>query len=70
MSALLKQFQESNDFQVVMDEVLKLRPVIPEYQPQATMDETANMIERIKYFSASRSGFDLLYRALAGRPPQ
>ena len=70
MSELLKQLQESADFQVVMDEMIKIRPVIPEYQPQQTMDGTANMLERMKYYSASRAGFDLLYKVLAGRPPK
>ena len=70
MSELLKQLQESTDFQAVMDEMLRIRPVIPDYQPQPTMDGTANMVERIKYYSASRAGFDLLYKVLAGRPPK
>lgn len=67
---LIKQLREDVNFQAIMADMLKMRPVIPEYTPQDTMDKTANLMEEIKYKSAKRSGFDLLYRALVGRPPE
>ena len=63
---LIKQLQESHDFQVIMAEMLKMRPVIPDYVPQETRDKTENLMERIKYQSAMRMGFDLLFSALTG----
>jgi len=69
MKELLRALQESPDFQVVMDEALAYRPVIPEYKPGETIDETANIIERIKFYSAQRQGFDALFQMLSGRKP-
>lgn len=66
---LLKQLQEDVNFQAIMSDVLKHRPVVPDYTPQATRDETENLMERIKYHSANRAGFDMLYRILTGRAP-
>ena len=64
---LLKLLRESNDFHVIMGEMWRSRPVIPVYTPQATQDLTSNLVERIKYQSAMRQGFDVLYTALAGQ---
>lgn len=69
MKELLTQLRESNDFQVIMEGLISQRPIIPDYSPQKTRDETDNLIERIKYSSAHRAGFDFLYRALTGRNP-
>lgn len=66
---LIKQLRESHDFQVIMKDLLKHRPVVPTYKPQKTMDETANMLEQIKYSSAQQDGFDLLFSALTGNRP-
>lgn len=68
-NVLLTQLRESQDFQQIMDEMVKLRPIIPDYMPQQTRDATENLIERVKYSSAHRAGFDLLYQALTGRAP-
>ena len=70
MNELLKQLRESQEFMAVMDEMLKNRPVVPDYSPQSTMDETANVLERVKYYSAQRAGFDILYRNLTGNLPK
>jgi hypothetical protein len=70
MKELLKQLRESPEFQTIMLEVLRLRPIVSEYAPQATVDETTNLIERIKYDMARRAGYDLLYSILMGKPPQ
>lgn len=68
MKDLIKALRESHDFQVIMEqEMWKHRPVIPEYVPQDTRDKTENLVERIKFESAKRLGFDTLYRALLGR---
>ena len=67
MTDLLKALQESYDFQVIMDDIWKMRPVIPDYVPQKTRDDTENLIKRIEYQSAMRQGFDTLYRVLAGK---
>ncbi len=69
MSQLLAALRESQDFQVIMDEMVKTRPVVQDYTPQKTMDETANLIEQIKHSSARRQGWDLLYQALTGKKP-
>lgn len=64
---LLKVLRESPDFQVIMKGISKGRPVIPDYKPQPTMDETANLMERIKHQSALQQGWDLLYITLVGK---
>jgi hypothetical protein len=69
MKELLKQLRESENFQAIMREIVKNRPVIAEYRPQSTRDETENLIEQIKYETAKRSGFDLLYTLLSGSKP-
>lgn len=66
-AALLVSLREDENFQAVMKDAWKLRPVIPEYTPQQTNDQTSNLVERIKFMSAQRQGFDVLYRALAGQ---
>lgn len=66
---LINQLRESRDFQVIMAEMLKVRPVVPTYKPQKTLDETANIMEQIKYSSAQQDGFDLLFSALTGKRP-
>lgn len=65
----LRTLRESESFQQIMKGLVDKRPVIPDYQPQASRDETENLIERIKYYSAHRAGFDLLFRLLTGKAP-
>lgn len=69
MSALLQQLRESPEFQAVMSDALRTRPVVADYRPMNTIDETTNAIEQIKYSMAQRAGFDLLYSVLMGRKP-
>ena len=69
MKELVLQLREDVNFKAIMEEMLKKRPVIPEYQPQDTMDKTQNVIEQIKFSTAQRSGFDLLYTNLMGKKP-
>jgi hypothetical protein len=69
MKDLLIQLREDANFQAIMAECIKSRPVVPEYLPQDTADKTLNLMEEIKYGMASRAGFDLLYRVLTGSNP-
>lgn len=50
-----------------MEEIWTMRPIIPDYVPQDTRDKTENLMERIKFESAKRFGFDLLFHVLAGK---
>jgi len=67
MRALLKQLQESPDFQVVMDSMKQFRPVIPAYRPDSTTEADRALIEQIKYQSGRQDGFDLLFKFLVGK---
>ncbi len=66
MNELLKALRESREFKIIMEGVKENRPIVPAYKPQKTIDETQNVIERIKYESARQEGFDLLYQTLTG----
>lgn len=60
------QLRADPKFRLVLREVKKLRPVIPIYKPQETRDLEAQLLETIKYGTASQAGFDLLYLFLTG----
>ena len=65
---LLKHFRESLDFQRLMQEIRQeQRPVIQAWNPQATQDENARLLEEIKFSSALQQGFDLLFTILTGK---
>lgn len=70
MKDLLKQLRETREFQVIMDELVSTRPVVPAYTPQKTRDETENLIERIKHESSRKQGWEMLYLAIVGRMPE
>lgn len=67
MKDLLLKLRESAEFKQIMDELQKNRPVIPDYRPQATREETEYLVEKIKYQSGLRDGFDLLSKLLTGK---
>lgn len=67
MRDLLAKLRESAEFKQIMDELQRNRPVIPDYRPQATREETEYLVEKIKYQSGLRDGFDLLSKLLTGR---
>lgn len=67
---LLRALNETAEFKIIMAQILKERPIVPEYRPQDTQDETHNLVERIKYESAQRTQFDRLYRRLTGVAPE
>lgn len=43
-----------------------LRPVVPAFKPGHTREEDFSLLERIKYESGRKEGFDLLYLHLTG----
>lgn len=67
MKDLLAKLRESAEFKQIMDELQRNRPVIPDYRPQATREETEYLVEKIKYQSGLRDGFDLLSKLLTGK---
>jgi hypothetical protein len=54
-------------FQAVMADMATLKPVVPDYRPQGSVEANNALMEDIKYKSGLRDGFDTLYRALVGR---
>lgn len=49
-----------------MKEFKELRPVVPQYEPQATSEANQELIERIKFSHGMRKGFDLIFQQLTG----
>jgi hypothetical protein len=43
-----------------------LRPVVPAFKPTHSQEENFSLLERIKYESGRKEGFDLLYLHLTG----
>jgi hypothetical protein len=43
-----------------------LRPVVPAFRPSQSQEENFSLLERIKYESGRKEGFDLLYLHLTG----
>ena len=68
MSDLLKSLQKNEEFKAVMEEMLKHRPIVTAFSICRTKDEQEQNIEAIKYYTALRNGFDLLYHVLTGKP--
>lgn len=62
MKDLLRALRESDEFKIIMDELIKQRPVVPSWAPGADPDDW-------KYKSGQQAGFDLLYQALVGKRP-
>lgn len=69
MNDLLKSIRENKEFQAVMEEALKMRPVIPAFSICRTKDEQDMVVENIKFYTAMRQGFDALHQYLTGRNP-
>lgn len=67
MNDLLLKLRESAEFRQIMDELQKYRPVVPDFRPQKTREETEFLLEKIKYQSGCRDGFDLLHKHLTGK---
>ena len=70
MSDLLDELRKNPEFSAVLEDSLKHRPVIPAFVICDTKDQQETVIEKIKYFTARRDGFDSLYQFLSGRKPK
>ena len=64
---LLEAERGRKEFQAVMEEMWKTRPIVPAFKIAKTKDELELIVENIKYQSALRDGFDLLFARLTGR---
>jgi len=53
-------------FREWLKELQQARPVVPKYVPGESTMETEALLERIKYESGRREGFDLMYLLLSG----
>ena len=54
-------------FRETMKELLKFRPVVPAYKtPSHSKEEEFSLLERIKFESARKEGFDKIYLLLTG----
>jgi len=53
-------------FREWLKELQQTRPVVPKYVPGESTMETEALLERIKYESGRREGFDLMYLLLSG----
>jgi hypothetical protein len=53
-------------FKEAMAEVKKFRPVVPEYKPCQSREEADSLMEKIKYESGRKDGFELIYLLLTG----
>ena len=62
----LVEIKNDPKFKQVMKEFKELRPVVPKYKPQQSMESSAELYERIKYESARQDGFDLIFLYLTG----
>jgi ribosomal protein L39E len=63
---LIKTFRSNPEFVQMMKAMQKNRPVIPAFSLAQTADEQYMIVERIKYATAMRQGFDILYQHLTG----
>lgn len=66
MKDLLAQLRMEPGFQMIMDDMKKRRPVVPEFAPQESRDANEVLLEQIKAESYKRQGFDLLFKLLIG----
>lgn len=63
LKELLLKLNETPEFQVIMEELIKQRPIVPKWSP----DGGELLMERIKFEMARQDGFDLLKRLLTGK---
>lgn len=61
----LAQLRHEPMFHAVVKEIKTFRPVVPGFAPGAS-EETYHLLERIKYESGRRAGFDLAMQYLTG----
>jgi hypothetical protein len=70
LNDLLAELRKNPEFSAVLEDALKHRPVIPAFVLYDTKDEQEMVVEKIKYHTALRNGFDSLYQYLTGRKPK
>lgn len=64
--AFLAITRENPLFKDMVNEFRKLGPVVPKYTPQASTEANEQLLERIKFESGRKEGFDLLLLFLTG----
>lgn len=69
MSDLLDAVRKDENFKAVMKEAAKIRPLVPEFSICKTKDEQEMVVEAIKFNTALRRGYDLLFTYLTGNKP-
>jgi hypothetical protein len=62
----LQELRINKLFHASMKEISKHRPVVPAYKPGQSREEADSLMERIKFESGRKEGFDLLYLLLTG----
>lgn len=60
MKDLIAKLRESPEFQMIMEELSKQRPIIPVWKPGVPEDDW-------KHHSSMQQGWDKLFQALTGR---
>lgn len=69
MTDLLEAIRKDEKFRAVMKEALSKRPVVPDFSLARTKDEQEMIIENLKFATALKQGFDVLYVYLTGNKP-
>lgn len=67
MKELLASLRLLPEFQEIMRELAKDRPIVPPYTMSETIEADEAMIRVIKDLSAQQKGWDLLWMKLTGR---
>lgn len=64
---ILQDLRLNQHFRAALKELKELHaPVVPVYKPGQSQEETFSLLERIKFESGRKEGFDLLYLLLTG----
>jgi hypothetical protein len=64
MKDLLRTLNQNPEFQAVMGELKKHRPIVPEFKLQKTRDAQEQLLDQIKFQSGRKEGFDFLFSLL------
>lgn len=62
----LIEIKNDPKFKQVMKEFREQRPLVSTYKPQGSVEANNELLERIKYESGRRAGFDLIFLLLTG----
>jgi hypothetical protein len=55
------------EFQAVIEEAKKHRPIVPEFKIQKTRDDQEQLLDQIKFQTGRKEGFDFLLRLLTNQ---